>query len=110
MSQAGLSAVSVALVLVLFPTAAVSSVSPELGGVRGMSARWIEVLILAVAAFANGNGAPTRRRTAGLQPDAESCLCPTSTDLSAPWPRCLLLGSTTVAPVDVSFASDCPVV
>jgi zinc/manganese transport system permease protein len=47
-----LSAASVALVVVLFRPLLLSSVSPELGEARGVSARWIEVLFLGVVALA----------------------------------------------------------
>jgi zinc/manganese transport system permease protein len=53
-----LSVASVALVIVLFRPLLLSSVSPELGEARGVSARWIEVLFLGVVALATSMALP----------------------------------------------------
>jgi zinc/manganese transport system permease protein len=53
-----LSVASIALVIVLFRPLLLSSVSPELGEARGVSARWIEVLFLGVVALATAMALP----------------------------------------------------
>ena len=55
---AGLSALSVALVVILFRPLLLSSVSPELGGAKGVSARLMEVLFLGVVALATSMALP----------------------------------------------------
>jgi zinc/manganese transport system permease protein len=55
---AGLSALSVALVVILFRPLLLSSVSPELGAARGVSARLMEVLLLGVVALATAMALP----------------------------------------------------
>jgi zinc/manganese transport system permease protein len=53
-----LSVVSVALILILFRPLLLSSVSPELGEARGVSARLMEVLFLGVVALATAMALP----------------------------------------------------
>ncbi|QAY96403.1 metal ABC transporter permease [Methylovirgula ligni] len=53
-----LSAVSVALIAVLFRPLLLNSVSPELGQARGVSARVMEVMFLAVVALATATALP----------------------------------------------------
>lgn len=55
---AGLGAVSVALIVILFRPLLLSSVSPELGEARGVSARLMEVLFLGVVALATAMALP----------------------------------------------------
>ena len=55
---AALSAVSIALIAMLFRPLLLNSVSPELGEARGVSARGMEVLFLAVVALATAMALP----------------------------------------------------
>jgi zinc/manganese transport system permease protein len=55
---AGLSALSAALVVTLFRPLLLSSVAPELGAARGVSARLMEVLFLGVVALATAMALP----------------------------------------------------
>lgn len=55
---AALSAVSVALVVILFRPLMLSSVSPELGEASGVSARLMDVLLLGVVALATATALP----------------------------------------------------
>jgi zinc/manganese transport system permease protein len=55
---AALSIVSVALIVVLFRPLLLSSVSPDLGAARGVSARLMEVLFLSVVALATAMALP----------------------------------------------------
>jgi zinc/manganese transport system permease protein len=109
---AALSAVSVALIVVLFRPLLLSSVSPELGEARGVSARAMDVLFLAVVALATAMTLPVVGALlvfSLMVGPASAARALTDQPLAAMLLSAVLSIMTVWASIALSFASDWPV-
>jgi zinc/manganese transport system permease protein len=107
-----LSVASVALVIVLFRPLLLSSVSPELGEARGVSARWIEVLFLGVVALATSMALPVVGALlvfSLMVGPASAARALTDRPLPAMWMSAGLSLVTVWAAIALSFVSDWPI-
>jgi zinc/manganese transport system permease protein len=107
-----LSVVSVALIVALFRPLLLSSVSPELGEARGVSARAMEVLFLAVVALATAMTLPVVGALlvfSLMVGPASAARALTDQPLAAMLLSAVLSIMTVWASIALSFASDWPV-
>jgi zinc/manganese transport system permease protein len=107
-----LSATSVALILILFRPLLLSSISPELGEARGVSARLMEVLFLAVAALATAMALPVVGALlvfSLMVGPASAARALTDRPLAAMLLSAVISVVTVWASIALSFASDWPI-